>query len=63
MRWAYLWLYQCLNIQMGIKAQIMGVDQYMQMKLHNGGLNGMLNIGMKNWYIETMAFSWNAISQ
>ena len=43
----------------------MGVDQYIQIEVHNGGLDGRLNTNtyMKNWYIETMEFSWNAISQ
>ena len=50
---------------MGIKAQIMGVEQYIQLEVHNGGLNGRLNtnIDLKKWYIERMAFSWNAVSQ
>ena len=58
-------LYQCLNIQIGIKALTIGADQYIQLEVHNGGLNGRLNTntGLKNWYIETMAFFWNAISK
>ena len=42
-----------------------GVDQYIQLEVHNGGLNGRLNTNtdMKNWYIEKMAFSWTTISQ
>ena len=65
MRWAYPCSYQCLNIQMGIKAQTMGGDQYTQLEVHNGGLNVRLktNTDMKNWYIETMKFTWNVISQ
>ena len=65
MRQEYPCLYQCLNIQMGIKDQILGANQYIQLEVHNGGLNGRMNTNtdMKNQYIETMAFSWNAISQ
>ena len=50
---------------MGIKTKIMGFDQYIQMVVHNGGLNGRLNTNtdLKNWYTETMTFSWNVISQ
>ena len=58
MRIAYPCSYQCLNIQMGIKAQTMEADQYIQVEVHNGGLNGKLNTSndLKNWYIGTMAF-------
>ena len=50
---------------MGIKAQTMGVDQYIQLEVHNGGVNGSLNtnIDLKNWYIETITLSWNEISR
>ena len=50
---------------MAIKSQVMGDDQYLQLEVHNGGLNDRLdeNIDLKNWYLETMEFSWNAISQ
>ena len=43
----------------------MEVDQYIEIEVHNGGLNGGLNTNkyLKNLYIETMEFSWNAISQ
>ena len=40
-------------------------NQSIQMDVHNGGLNGRVNKNkdMKNLYIETMAFTWNGISQ
>ena len=57
--------YQCLNIQIGIKALTIGADQYIQLEVHNGGINGRMNthVDMKNWYIGTITFLWNAISQ
>ena len=47
------------QIKMGIKGQTMGFDQYIQLEVHNGGLNGRMNTitDMKKWYIETMEFS------
>ena len=65
MRWEFPCSYECINIQVGIKAQIMEVDQYIQLEVHNGGCNGRLNTNtdMNNLYKETMEFSWNAISQ
>ena len=40
------------------------INTYLQIAVHNGGLNGMLdtNNDMKNWYIRTMEFSYNTIS-